>query len=233
MIKGLMVIRGGGTLVYCFLREKEADTQEVFISGFLTAMQMFAKDMFSKEDNEIRSVTLSKTIFTFRTLTVKNNLQQPVRFHFVLFTDANRPQAGIDEMLEYLIVNFLGYDGGRFRRQLTDEASGPSDFAAFDGYLSQILESDWNSVMKKMKPVPGSLTQGVLNELRNYLPLSQILALHPRLVRVGSSYAWLSDDLPREEENRLMEEIRRLLTRLYGRQLYDSIVTDVAKNLPK
>ena len=228
-----MVTRASGALVYCFMRQKEPETQEAFISGFLAAMQMFAKDMFSHEDNEIRSVSLSKTIFTFRTLTVKDNLERPMRFHFVLFTDADKPQVGADDMLEYLIVSFLGYDKGSFRRKLADETSGPSDFAAFDKHVGQILEADLNSVMKNVKPVPGSLIQGVVNELRNYLPLSQVLALHPQLVRVGSSYAWLSDDLPSEEETLLLDRIRQLLTRLYGRQMYESIVADVVGSLPK
>lgn len=97
--------------------------------------------------------------------------------------------------------------------------------------MKKIINLDWKTIKKKIKPVPGSLLQGVLNELRDCVPLDQILQLHPKIVRLGNSYAWLSDDLPEDEENALLDRIRQMLSRLFGPDMFDSIVANVSKRL--
>jgi GTPase SAR1 family protein len=94
--------------------------------------------------------------------------------------------------------------------------------------MQEIIE---NFIRKKVKPVPASLIEGVLNEIRDYIPIDQVLQLHPKIVRVGSSYAWLSGRLSEEEEKELLSKIKKVLSRLFGESLYDSIVDDVNKQL--
>jgi hypothetical protein len=63
--------------------------------------------------------------------------------------------------------------------------------------------------------------------------MDQILKLHPRITKLGSTYAWLSDELPIEEEKELLNRIKQLLTHLFGERLYDSIVAGVEKQMSK
>jgi hypothetical protein len=90
---------------------------------------------------------------------------------------------------------------------------------------------DWSAIRKKVRPKPSSLFQGVLNGLTDYMPVEQILPLHPKIQRIGPSYVWLSDDLPEDEQKELLNKIRLSLTRMYGKGVYESLTTDVLKRL--
>ncbi len=75
--------------------------------------------------------------------------------------------------------------------------------------------------------------QGVLNEIRDFVTLDQILQLNPRIVPMTSSYDWLSDGLPKEEEKGLLDRIKQLLSCLFGESLYESILADVEERMSK
>jgi len=157
-----------------------------------------------------------------------------MQYYFVLLTDIEKKQTvEAEALLEYLILNFLSYNGGVFRKKMREVGHQPKEFEAFDEFTKKIVGLDWKAIKRKIKPVPGSLLQGVLNEIRDYLPLDQILQLHPKVVRIGSSYAWLSDDLPEVEEKELLDKIKKLLSHFFGESLYDSIVVDVNRQLSK
>nr|MDO8134235.1 hypothetical protein [Candidatus Njordarchaeum guaymaensis] len=235
MLKGLLVIQESGTPIYTFFTEKVTADRGLLISGFLTAMQAFASETsLSPDGGNIHSIKLSQSLLTFRLLNLQTKADQPVQYYFVLLTDIEKKQTVETEaLLEYLILNFLSYSGGVFRNKMRELGHQPREFEAFDEFTKKIVGLDWKAIKRKIKPVPGSLLQGVLNEVRDYLPLDQILKLHPKIVRIGSSYAWLSDDLPEAEERELLDKIKKLLSHMFGESLYDSIVADVNKQLPK
>nr|MDO8099022.1 hypothetical protein [Candidatus Njordarchaeota archaeon] len=233
MLKGLLVIQESGTPIYTFFTEKVTADRGLLISGFLTAMQAFASETsLSPDGGNIHSIKLSQSLLTFRLLNLQTKADQPIQYYFVLLTDIEKKQTVETEaLLEYLILNFLSYEGGEFRRKMREFGHQPREFEVFDELARKIVGLDWKAIKKKIKPVPGSLLQGVLNEIRDYLPLDQILQLHPKIVRIGSSYAWLSDDLPKEEEKELLNKIKKLLSHMFGEDLYESIVEDVSKQL--
>jgi hypothetical protein len=231
ILRGLLVINEGGLPIYSFFTDKVVGDRGLLISGFLGAMQAFATETsLSPDGGSIHSIRLSQSLLTFRLLTLQSKQGQPLQYYFVLITDLEKKQsADTESFLEYLILNFLSYNGNEYRRKLREQGSQPKEFEGFDQFTKNIVDLDWNVIKKKIKPVPGSLLQGVLNEIRDYLPLDEILRLHPKIVRIGSSYAWLSDDLPEGEEKELLDKIRKVLSHLFGESVYDSIVADVTK----
>jgi hypothetical protein len=195
-------------------------------------MQAFASETsLSPDGGSIHSIKLSQSLLTFRLLTLQSSEGQPLQYYFVLITDLEKKQSiDTEALLEYLILNFLSFDGGEFRRKMREPGHQPKEFESFDQLTNKIVGLEWKVIRKSIKPVPSSLLQGVLNEIRDYLPLDQILQLHAKIVRIGS-YAWLSDDLPEEEEKQLLEKVKNLLSHMFGGSLYDSIVDDVNKRL--
>jgi hypothetical protein len=235
VLKGLMVIQESGTPVYTFFMDKRSEDRELLLSGFLAAIESFASETsLSPDGGTIHSIKLSQTLLTFRLLSLQNKEGEAVKYFYVLLTDiSNKQQDNTEAFLEYVILNFLSYDNGEFRRKLREPGFRRGGFETFDEFMKKIVDSDWNSVKKRIKPVPGSLLQGVLNEIRNFVTLDQILQLNPKIVRLGSFYAWLSDDLPKEEEEELLGRIKKLLSHLFGESLYDSIIADVEKRMSK
>ncbi len=232
MAKGLLVIREEGTPVYFYTQDQVSDDQQVLIAGFFAALHMFAKSMFMQADNEIHSVLMAKTVFTFRTLSLKCTSGEILKYHFVLVTESdNKSTTDVEGMLEYLIVSFMGFNGGDFSRKLREPTCSVEDFSSFDEHVRTLLNSDWESLKKKIRPVPSSLLQGLLYAIRDYIPIKQIESMHPRLVRIGKSYVWLSDDLTPEEEDILLKQIKATLDRHFGPGLYESILKDVKRQL--
>ena len=231
MIKGLLVIQEGGTPVYSFMQEKTSENQQLFISGFVTAMQLFTRTVMSREADGVRSVLMSRTVFVFRTLSLRGEKQEEMQYCFAVLSDPEKKGENLPEILEYLIVSFLAYDSGRFDKELRKPSQDTVVFNSFDEFMKGFLKSDWSTVRKKVRPAPASLLQGILNELRNYMPVEQIVALHPRIQRLGPSYAWLSDDIPDAEQRELMQKLGLILKRTYGEEVYESIVNDVLKRL--
>jgi hypothetical protein len=150
----------------------------------------------------------------------------------VLLTDlTKRKQSETDQVLEYLSLNFLSYKRGEFRRNLRKQNPQMADFKDFEEFIKKIIEYDWKDLGKKVKPVPDSLIQGLLNELRDYVPLDQILDLHLKIMPLGKSYAWLSDDLSKEEEENLVNKIKQTIARLFGESFFNSLIDRVNNQL--
>jgi hypothetical protein len=233
VLRGLMVIDEGGLPLYSFFTDKIVGDRGFLISGFLSAMQAFASETsLSPDGGSIHSIRLSQSLLTFRLLTLQDSKGQSLQYYFVLISDLEKKQSvDTESLLEYLILNFLSYNGGEFRRKLRELGHQPKEFESFDEFTRKIVGLDWKVISKKIKPVPGTLLQGILNEIRDYLPIDQILQLHPKIVRIGSSYAWLSDDLPEAEEKQLLDKIKNLISHMFGESLYESIVDDVSKRL--
>lgn len=226
-----MVVRGDGTLVYSYLRDSMSVDHQLLLSGFLAALQMFAKSMFSSGSNEMRSMTVSTTLYTFRNLAIHGPVGESFDYNFILLTDVDGKEIDeVEDILELLIVSFLGYEHGEFISKLRiSDSSAQMSFGAFDEVMSELLKMSWDKAKKKIKPAPFSIAQGVLNELRNHLPITQILSLHPKISRIGASYVWVSDYITAEEEEALSKAIEQALVRLFGPGMYESIVADVEK----
>ena len=233
MLKGLIVIHESGTPIYTFSTDKMSDDRKLLISGFLSAIESFASGTgISPDGGSIHSIKLSQSLLTFRLLSLRNEKNEEIRYFFVLLTDLNSSSATENEaLLEYVTLNFLSYKNMSFRKKMRQIGYQRDEFHEFDEFMTKIIDLDWKTIKKKIKPVPGSLLQGVLNEVRDFITMDQILQLHPRITQLGSSYAWLSDELPEQEEKELLDRIRQLVARMFGERLYDSIVKDVEKQL--
>jgi hypothetical protein len=235
MLKGLMVIHESGTPIYTFSTDKMSDDRKLLISGFLSAVESFASGTgISQDGGSIHSIRLSQSLLTFRLLSLRNEKNEEIQYFFVLLTDINSNSAPDNgALLEYVMLNFLSYNNMSFRKKMRQIGYQRDEFLEFDEFMNRIIDMDWKTIKKKIKPIPGSLLQGVLNEIRDFVTLDQILQLHPRITRLGSSYAWLSDELSEGEEKELLNRVRELITRLFGAHLYDSIVTNVEKQMVK
>lgn len=230
MIKGFLVIEEQGNPLYSFMHEKVTENHELMVSGFVTAVQIFAKGVAAPEANSVRTVSLARTVFTFRTLVLRNEERQEMQYCFALLTESEKTEY-LGEILEYLILSFLGYDSGAFEVALRTSILSPDKFDGFNEFMKEFAKSDWNTLRKKVSPTPSSLFQGVLNRLRDYMPVEQILSLHSKIQRIGPSYVWLSDDLLETEQKELLNKIKLGLTRMYGKGVYESITSDVLKHL--
>jgi ATP adenylyltransferase/5',5'''-P-1,P-4-tetraphosphate phosphorylase II len=212
---------------------KGVQDREILVSGFITAIQAFAKEaLISPDGGDIQSMKLSQTLLTFRLIKINNNDGKLVQFYFVLLTELTKKQKlETDSLLEYLCLNFLSYDSGAFRNRMRKTYPQMMDFKQFDQFLLPIVNSEWKDIKKKFKPIPSSILQGMLNEIREYLPIDKIQQLHPKLVRLGPSYVWLSDDLPSEEEQLVLSKIKENIAHLFGERLYEDLLKDVRSRL--
>lgn len=233
IISGFLVVHENGTPIYSFFTGKGIQDREILVSGFITAIQAFAKEaMISPDGGDIQSMKLSQTLLTFRLIKIHNNDGKIVQFYFVLLTDLGKKQKlEMESLLEYLCLNFLGYDGGTFREKMRATYPQVDEFKQFNEFLAPIINIEWKEIKKRIKPVPASLLQGLLNEIKDYIPLDTILKFHPKLVRLGPSYVWLSDDLSPEEEQELLDKIKKNITHLFGEDLYNSLVTNIKSRL--
>jgi len=168
---------------------------------------------------------LSQTLLTFRLINIRGLDNQLIQFYFVLLTELiKKQQLPTDAMLEYLCLNFLSYNSGEYRKKMRNRLPQLTEFKEFDDFLIKVSGSDWKKVNKQIKPVPASLIQGILNEIRDYIPIDQILRLHPKIVPLGRTYVWLSDDLSPEEENVLLDKIKQIIARLFGVAHYNKLI---------
>ncbi len=219
-----------GTPLYSFFsQDRGIQDREVLVSGFITAIQAFAREaMISPDGGDIQSIKLSQTLLTFRLIKIKNNDGKLVQFYFVLLSDLNKKQKIESEsLLEYLCLNFLSYDSGNFRQRMRAVFPQMIEFKQFDQFLESIVKKEWKDIKKRIKPIPNSLLQGMLNEIREYITIDKIQELHPKLVRLGPSYVWLSDDLSPEEEQEVLNKIKANISHIYGESLYYSLLKDV------
>ena len=231
MIRGLMVVRGDGTLTYSYPRESMSVDYQLLLSGFLAALQMFAKNMSSTGSSEMRSMTVSTTLYTFRNLMIHGPAGELLDYNFILLSGTDSKEISeVEDILELLIASFLGYGHGEFiaKLRISDDSSMRS-FESFDEVMSDLLKMGWDKAKKRIKPSPSSVMQGVLNDLRNYLPLAQILSLHPKISRIGASYVWVPDYMTTEEEKSLGMAVEQALARLFGPGMYGSILADIEK----
>lgn len=213
MFKGLLVVSSNGNAVYTFFAQSTCVDQRLLISNILLTMQAIASETSSSLDGSgVHSIELSESLLTFRHIILHNETGKPVQYYFILLTDVGKGQRPeISTLLEYLTLSFLSYDGSKFRRNLRESPYSNREFKAFDKFMGKIINVDLKTLAKSFKPIPGSLVQGVLNEIKDYFPLGHVVRLHPKIVALGSSYAWLSDDLTQEEEKELLGRINELL----------------------
>jgi hypothetical protein len=233
IISGFLVVHENGTPIYSFFTGKGVQDREILVSGFITAIQAFAKEaMISPDGGDIQSMKLSQTVLTFRLIKIHNNDGKITQFYFVLLTDmAKKQKLETESLLEYLCLNFLSYNGGAFRDRMRINFPQMEEFKQFNEFLTPIVNIEWKDIKKRIKPIPSSLLQGLLNEIMDYIPIDKILTFHPKLVRLGPSYVWLSDDIAPEEEQDLLEKIRENISHLFGEDLYDSLIDNVKKQL--
>jgi len=235
LIKGLIVARTEGTLVYSYLKENVSNDYQILMSGFLASLQMFTKGMFVTSNSDMRAMTVATTRYTFKHLIIHGPAREQFEYIFVLLSDTDsKDESKLEDILEFLIVNFLGYERGGFISKLRiADASANSGFVAFNEFMSKFIDMGWNTALKKIKPQPSSILQGVLNELREYVPIGQIIALHPKISRIGPSYVWVSDDISPEEEDEINRNTEQALAKMFGMGMYESIVEDVKKRFNK
>jgi len=230
-----LVVHENGTPLYSFFTGKGIQDREILVSGFITAIQAFAKEaLISPDGGDIQSMKLSQTLLTFRLIKLNNLDGKLMQLYFVLLTELakkEKQKVETDSLLEYLCLNFLSYDGGAFRRKLRATFPQMMEFKQFDQFLLPIVNSEWKDIKKRIKPIASSLLQGILNEIREYIPIDTIQQLHPKLVRLGPSYVWLSDDLAPEEEQMVLNKIKENISHLFGEDLYDSLIKDVKSRL--
>ncbi len=229
MIRGLMVIRADGFLVYAYPPLQNGSDNQKMAAGLVQALQIFVKEMFQTDASSIRSAILSSTEYTFRTLTLQSHEGQVVEYCFIVLSETGKRREDLAEVLEFLIVSFLGYDSGRFERALRAGAPDTGLFSHFDDFMKDVVASEWRSIRKRVRPAAANLLQGLLNELREYMTVEQMLSLSPRLHRVGPSYVWVSDRLSKDETDSLLETVKQLLTKTYGPGVFESLVEKVKK----
>ncbi|MFW9918552.1 MAG: hypothetical protein ACFFED_03065 [Candidatus Thorarchaeota archaeon] len=218
-IMGFTIIQEDGAQVYSYVRTSEEQVVQNLIPNLISVLQMLAKDVIkSSGRSEIKSLTLADTVYTIRHLDVKTPSRKQNRFHFVLLTELTKNLAEVENILEYLMISFLGYNKGEYIVKLRINAIYQDEFTDFNDFLSPLLDKKIEDVRKIRSPIPpGSFIQGMLNSLSEYISTSEIVSWSDKLISLGQSYVWLSEELSKGETDQIIEKIKgNLSPALYG-----------------
>ncbi|MDF1540320.1 MAG: hypothetical protein P1Q69_15605 [Candidatus Thorarchaeota archaeon] len=229
MTIGFMVIQEDGTPIFSYVQESQQEVTQILLPSLLGVLQSFSKGMLGSIDSSsIKSVTLKDTVYTIINLNVKTPSRKENLFHFVLLTDTKKKSSDIEASLEFLMTSFLSFKKGEFVVKMRINATNEDEFSEFCDFLSSTIDLNSGEIRKtKITPPPGSFIQGMLNEVRGYYPTNIVETWNPKLVSLGNSYVWVSEDLTKREEDEILERIRTNLSS----GLFDTIEARVRSQL--
>ena len=134
-------------------------------------------------------------------------------------------------LLEYLILIFLS----KFRAILIeDEIPDINQFGSFDDLFLSLRTQKEKNIKKWFEKefTSSSLLQGILNNLINYFPINELIHVNPEyLILLGKRLIWVKFDIPLEEEERIIQDLKSQTAKIYGTGIFESIERKVKSDL--
>ncbi len=226
---GFMVIQEDGTPVFTYVQEAQQDVAQSLLPSLLGVLQMFTKGVLpSEKTSGVKSLTLADTVYTIRNLNIQTPSRKENIIHFVLLKDTNRKIPDIESLLDYLVISFLGYNKGEYVVKVRINAIHEDEFSDFNEFMLGVMDLKTGEIKKtRVSPPPSSFIQGMLNEVCEYFPVEDMEKWNPKLLALGKSYVWVSDELSKEEEEQILQKIKTNLSE----GLYNTLVDRVKNQL--
>lgn len=221
-LDGFIVLNKGGVPLYSKVAGMEISVDTVLLGGFLTAIQTFAKEIDDNKDSYIRELKMHNFNLMYRQVDIGT---------FLGITNPKVNFKTSEMLLEYLILIFLS----KFRSILIeDEIPDINQFNSFDEIFLNLRGQKEKSIKKWFEKefTSSSLLQGILNNLINYFPINEFAKLSPEyLIILGKRLIWVKFNIPLEEEERIVHELRAKTNQIYGAGIFDSIEKNVKSDL--
>jgi hypothetical protein len=219
-LHGLIVLESGGTPIYSKIVGINIKLDPALMGGFLTAIQTFAKEIDDTNESPIREMSLPNMRMMYR------------QFDYITFIGiidpTSNPKAS-ELILEYMIWAFLL----KFKMTLKqDDLKELSQFSQFDTFFEQFRNSKEKDLQKWIEKKNSSKLQGILNKLTNYFPISEIVKINPKkLIIIGKKLIWVDFYITQEEEERIINELKKKTSEIYGMQIFETIEKEILKNM--
>jgi len=213
-LNGLFVLDRSGIPIYTKILDVDLKLDPLLISSFLSAIQSFAMEFDKTPESYIKELNMQHFKIIFR------------QFEFLTFIgliDQKTNLKAAHLILEYMIWAFLS----KFRYKLLNfDLSEISQFQIFDNYFLKYRGAKEKELIKWLEQDTSSTSklQLILNRLINFFPINDLVKLNPeKLVIIGKKLIWVVFNITQEEEQHVIDELRKRTTKVYGSQLFESI----------
>lgn len=209
----------GGASIYSKIVGIDIKLDPALMGGFLTAIQSFAKEINDSKESYIKEMSLQNMRMMYR---------QFEHITFVGIIDPKSNPKASELILEYMIWAFLL----KFKMTLKyDDLKELSQFSEFDGFFEKFRNSKEKDLQKWLEKKTCSNLQGILNKLTNYFPISELVKIDPKkLIIIGKKLIWVDLNISQEEEERIINELRKRTSEIYGTQIFETIEKETLKN---
>jgi hypothetical protein len=219
-LNGFIVMDAGGAPVYCNVHYTKLAVDPALITGFLSAVQTFAKQLVTDAGAGISEMTMHNMKILYR------NLEN---YNFIGLVDTTDSIKSVEPVMEHLICIFLG----KYRHALRSaQIQDMSVFSSFDLFFEKwrlAKEKDLQKIIENSSP---TVLQGTLNKLVNFFPLPDLVKINPKLLKnIGKKLIWVDSRIEPGEENRILTELKKKTEVIYGSGTFESVERDVKKNV--
>jgi len=217
-LNGLFVLDQGGIPIYTKIIDVELKLDPLLISSFLSAIQSFAMEIENTPESYIKELSMQNFKIIFRQFELLT---------FIGLIDQKTNIKAAQLILEYMIWAFLS----KFRYKLLDcDTSETSQFQIFDNSFLKYRGAKEKELIKWLEQNTSSTNklQDILNRLINFFPINDLIKLNPeKLVIIGKKLIWVVFNITHEEEQQIIDKLREKTTKVYGHQLFESIINSI------
>ncbi|MHA2008315.1 MAG: hypothetical protein ACXABO_11815 [Promethearchaeota archaeon] len=223
-LDGLIVIDTGGIPIFSKMIGIDTKAQMTLISGFLSAIQTFAKSINDNGEYSIKQMDLQNFKVMYRNIEGKT---------FVGIVNQSKNIKEADIIFEYMIWGFLS----KYRELLKPDAVyKPSVFNEFESLFEKFRASSEKKLKKWIqKNSEGKhVLQGILNKLINFFPINELIKYNPKkLTVIGNRLIWVSLQTEPEEVQRILDNLKEKTSQVYGSEMFDLIKNEVTQRINK
>ena len=217
-LNGLFVWDQGGIPIYTKTIDVDLKLDPLLISSFLSAIQSFAMEIENTPESYIKELSMQNFKIIFRQFELLT---------FIGLIDQKTNIKAAQLILEYMIWAFLS----KFRYKLLDcDTSETSQFQIFDNYFLKYRGAKEKELIKWLEQNTSSTNklQDILNRLINFFPINDLIKLNTeKLVIIGKKLIWVVFNITQEEEQQITDKLREKTTKVYGHQLFESIINSI------
>ncbi len=219
-LNGFIVMDTGGAPIYCNLLYTKLAVDPALITGFLSAVQSFSKQLSADAGSGISEMTMHNMKILYR------NLEN---YNFIGLVDPNDNMKSVEPIMEHLICIFLG----KYRKLLRgNQIQDLSTFSGFDLFFEKwrlAKEKDLQKIIENSSP---SVLQGTLNKLVNFFPSPDLVKINPNVLKnIGKKLIWVDSRIEQGEEDRILGELKKKTEVIYGPGTFESVEREVKKNM--
>jgi hypothetical protein len=219
-LNGFIVMDMGGCPIYCNVHYTKLAVEPALITGFLSAVQTFSKQLMSDAGNGISEMTMHNMKILYR------NLEN---YNFIGLVDPNDNIKSVEPVMEHLICIFLA----KYRKHLrAGEIHDLTAFSGFDLFFEKWRLAKEKELQKVIENSSPSVLQGTLNKLVNFFPSPDLVKINPKILKnIGKKLIWVDSRIEPDEEGRILTELKKKTEVIYGPGTFESIEREVKKNV--